>query len=115
MLIAIIFFSGCLAEKMEIPATKNIVYNCQCHEEPWRVKAHYETSCYNCHGDEVVEIHKKILGERDYSDCYKCHERSLLSNHMPKGCEVCHNTEVLGHNIETIHRKFEVRWISEQR
>ncbi|MCS7121731.1 MAG: hypothetical protein NZ895_03915 [Archaeoglobaceae archaeon] len=79
--------------------TENKVYNCQCHEEPWKYRAHYETSCNLCHVSDILKTHKD-----DYKDCFRCHERSLLANHMPKGCELCHGRP------EYTHEKFEERW-----
>ncbi|MEM2070219.1 MAG: hypothetical protein QXE86_02325 [Archaeoglobaceae archaeon] len=104
LLLVSIALSGCIAENADIKAkaVESKVYNCQCHEEPWKYVPHYETSCKDCHGNEIVVSHLNVSGwvwsNLTAVNCEDCHEKSLLSNHMPSGCELCHTTMVERHS-----------------
>ncbi len=105
-LIVAVMILGCVQEATVV-TLDNKVRDCQCHEEPWTYKPHYQ-SCLNCHGNEILQKHSGIFAEkgieaRDVKDvnCYDCHEKSLLANHLPKyGCELCHGDPY------SIHEKF---------
>ncbi len=110
VLIAAVMLSGCVAEKGELVAraAENKVYDCQCHEEPWKYKPHRETDCRQCHGSEILSFHN-FTGDVASVNCYECHEKSLLSNHMPKGCELCHGEPA------KIHEKFLEKYLEVER
>jgi DnaJ-class molecular chaperone len=95
---------GCVEQKATLNVERNVVYDCQCHEEPWKYPEHYAnvTSCKECHGNEILAVHKNLTGwvwdnARD-ANCTLCHDSSLLANHMPDKCEVCHTTMVERHS-----------------
>jgi DnaJ-class molecular chaperone len=118
-LISTLLLFGCISGEIsgevspeEKYMPQNKVLDCQCHEEPWKYEAHQKTNCKECHGNEILKEHRAFfqkLGYREYVnatsvaliDCYKCHETSLLKNHMPAGCELCHG------NPADIHEKYE--------
>ncbi len=115
-LIAAILIAGCAEEK---PVAKieldNKVKDCQCHEEPWKYKPHVTTSCLDCHGNEIIDFHKPIFEEKGVNatdvanvDCYACHEKSLLANHLPKySCELCHG-DIYSIHEEHLKKYYEV-------
>jgi Zn finger protein HypA/HybF involved in hydrogenase expression len=99
---------GCVSEKpyeLEVRASENKVLDCQCHEEPWKYEPHLTTDCKDCHGEEVLPIHKPYAGEIEgmsQLNCSECHETSLLKTHLPKlSCETCHG------DVYDIHKEFE--------
>ncbi len=110
ILIATMLILGCVQQKPTAKSVKleNVVYDCQCHEQPWTYKPHLNTSCLKCHGNEIIPKHKAIFKKYNITaknvteiNCYQCHERSLLANHLPKHtCELCHG------NPYQIHEKF---------
>lgn len=97
-LVIAISLLGCVAEKQgfeNLSFEKNIVLDCQCHEEPWKYKKHFAnvTSCKSCHGNEIIPLHEN-LSEWKWKDvtevsCTLCHDSSLLANHGGN-CELCH-------------------------
>lgn len=95
---------GCVEQKAMLSVERNIVYNCQCHEEPWNYPEHYSnvTSCKECHGNEILLTHRNITGwvwdDAYKAECTLCHDSSLLANHMPSKCELCHRTMVERHS-----------------
>ncbi len=122
MIIAVIsalLLFGCVSSKIVTEETRkeeNKVYDCQCHEEPWKYEPHQNADCRQCHGNEILEKHRErfiSLGYTKYANatsvdsinCYDCHEKSLLKNHMPAECEICHG------NPATIHEKYEKEFI----
>ncbi|MCS7143725.1 MAG: hypothetical protein NZ879_01750 [Archaeoglobaceae archaeon] len=95
---------GCVEQKATLNVERNVVYNCQCHEEPWKYVKHYSnvSSCKDCHGNEILATHKNLSGwvwDHAYNaTCTLCHDSSLLANHMPDKCEICHKTMVERHS-----------------
>ncbi|MEM1578925.1 MAG: cytochrome c3 family protein [Archaeoglobaceae archaeon] len=108
---------GCVAEKEAIVeklgVEKNVVLDCQCHEEPWKYKKHFAnvTSCKSCHGNEIIVIHENLSDwkwkEVTEVSCTLCHDPSLLANHGGK-CELCHKT------ISETHGKYLNKYIQHE-
>ncbi|MEM0350272.1 MAG: hypothetical protein QXR27_00965 [Archaeoglobaceae archaeon] len=101
--LVVILFLGCVEERVQLVAEKNVVFNCQCHEEPWKSPKHYAnvTSCKSCHGNEILDYHKKLPDWKWETvaevSCTFCHDPSLLANHDGK-CDTCHRSIYLTHS-----------------
>ncbi|MCS7119169.1 MAG: hypothetical protein RMH75_03765 [Archaeoglobaceae archaeon] len=108
----VLLILGCVEEKSvyTFSAERNVVLDCQCHEEPWKYSKHYAnvTSCKRCHGNEIITSHKNLIDWRWENvaevACTLCHDPSLLANHGGK-CETCHKS------IEETHSKFLKKYI----
>lgn len=101
---------GCVEEKGEYNVLtasvteRNVVLDCQCHEEPWKYSKHYAnvTSCKSCHGNEIIAFHKNLSEwkwkEVSEVQCTLCHDPSLLANH-DGNCKVCHKSIYETHSV----------------